>query len=117
MLCFTIFDVVSPVGAVEDSILPTSGQIFFLSGDVARMITVNILPLDFLQGYKVFASLLITVAYYLQMTIGVVGIYCLLFLCFCVCVSAKIFVTDISGMVSACGDITWHTCFAICLIL
>ena len=48
------FNIVSFLaGNVEDSILPTSGQIYFLSGDVSGTITVNILPLDFQQGFKV----------------------------------------------------------------
>jgi len=41
------------VGLVEDSIQPTSGQIFFLSGELSRTITVNILPLNYLHGFKV----------------------------------------------------------------
>lgn len=40
-------------GSVGDSIFPTSGQIYFLSGDSSGTITVNILPLDFQQGFKV----------------------------------------------------------------
>jgi len=44
----------TPDGAVDDSIHPTSGRIFFLSGDVTRTISVSILPLNYLQGFKVF---------------------------------------------------------------
>jgi len=46
-----------PDGAVDDSIQPTSGRIFFLSGDVTRTISVSILPLNYLQGFKVFSLL------------------------------------------------------------
>ena len=42
-----------PDGAVDASIFPTSGRIFFLSGDITRTITISILPLDYLQGFKV----------------------------------------------------------------
>jgi len=42
-------------GAVNDSILPTSGRVFFLSGDGTSTLTVSILPLDFSQGFKVFS--------------------------------------------------------------
>jgi len=46
----------SLAGIVDESILPTSGWIHFVSGDVSRTITVNILPLDFQQGFKVFVD-------------------------------------------------------------
>jgi len=51
LLCFN--DILSVAGNAEDSILPTSGRIYFLSGDISGTITINIFPLDFRQGFKV----------------------------------------------------------------